>query len=81
MDEQPPPHGVAREAEMKVTQVTKDVLASRRQERRLLAAGYRKHETDWEILRGFRWRDVIVDAVISVDGKHVWTKIGAPQID
>lgn len=42
----------------------------------MLAAGYRRFETDWEIHRGYRWRDVILDAKVSVDGKYVWTKIG-----
>jgi hypothetical protein len=43
---------------------------------RLTAAGYRKHETDWEIHRGARRGDCIVDAVVSADGLYVWTKIG-----
>lgn len=62
---------------MIVTEQTKKALALRREYRRMLEAGYRRHETDWEIVRGFRIRDVIVDAVISCDGKHVWTKIGS----
>lgn len=61
---------------MKVTEHTRRALAIRREARRMLAAGYRRHETDWEIHRGYRWRDVIVDAKVSVDGKYVWTKIG-----
>lgn len=40
------------------------------------AAGFRKHETDWEIHRGGRWNERIVDVKISVDGKYVWTKLG-----
>ena len=56
----------------------KRVLAYRREKRRMTAAGYRQHETDWEILRGGRMREVIVDAVISADGKSVWTKLGDP---
>jgi len=34
------------------------------------------HETDWEIHRGGRWNEIIVDVVISVDGKYVYTKLG-----
>jgi hypothetical protein len=61
---------------MRVTDFTRECLAVRREEKRLKAAGYRRHETDWEIHRGYRWREVIVDAVVSVDGKYVWTKLG-----
>ena len=61
---------------MKVTERTRQGFAVHREERRMKAAGYRKHETDWEIHRGFRQRDVIVDAVISVCGRYVWTKLG-----
>lgn len=60
---------------MKVTEATRSALAIRREERRMRAAGYRRHETDWEIHRGFLWRERIVDARISVDGKYVWTKL------
>lgn len=64
---------------MKVTEVTKRVLAARREQRAMTQAGYRKHETDWEILRGSRFREVIVDARISVCGKYVYTKIGSHE--
>lgn len=58
---------------MIVTEFTKRALAMRRESKRLIALGYRLHETDWEILRGGRHRERIVDAKISADGKHVWT--------
>lgn len=64
---------------MIVTDFTRQALASRRQAKRLGAAGYQRHETDWEIIRGGRYREVIVDVQIDVGGKHVWTKIGAPD--
>jgi hypothetical protein len=51
-------------------------LAIRREERRLAALGYRRHETDWEIIRGGRTRERIVDAKVSVDGLYVWTLLG-----
>ncbi len=63
---------------MKVTDVTRRALAVRREERTMASAGYRKHETDWEIIRGFNWDDVIVDVKISADRRHVWTKLGKP---
>ncbi len=63
---------------MKVTDVTRRALAVRREARTLTRAGYRRHETDWEIHRGYRYREVIVDARISCDGKYVWTKLGEP---
>ena len=55
------------------------VLRIRREDRRMKAAGYRRHETDWEINRGGRMEDVIVDAQISQCGKYVWTKLGKPH--
>jgi hypothetical protein len=61
---------------MLVTDFTRKCLAFRREKRRLEAAGYRQHETDWEIHRGFLWDHVIVDAKVSVDGKYVYTKLG-----
>lgn len=63
---------------MIVTEWTKEALAVRRQARRLEAAGYRRHETDWEIIRGDRYREVITAVEISADGKHVWIKLGLP---
>lgn len=62
---------------MKVTDFTRKVLAVRREHRELSKAGYRRHETDWEIHRGFKsGTHKIADAIISVDGVHVYTKIG-----
>jgi hypothetical protein len=63
---------------MRVTEFTHQALAFRRQKKQLEAQGYRMHETDWEIQRGGRQREVILDAVISTDGKYVYTKIGFP---
>ena len=62
---------------MRVTDLTRKQLAVRREARTMRANGYRLHETDWEVVRGYRWREVIVDARVSVDGLGVWTKIGA----
>lgn len=61
---------------MKVTDLTRRALAVRREERALARLGYRKHETDWEIHRGGRYREVIVDAKVSVCGKYVYTLLG-----
>jgi hypothetical protein len=63
-------------AVVKVTDFTRNALAVRRERRRLEAVGYRQHETDWEIHRGFLCDHVIVDAKVSVDGKYVYTKLG-----
>jgi hypothetical protein len=54
----------------------KSCLAFRRQQKKLEALGYRMHETDWEIIRGGRYNEVIVDAKISVCGKYVYTLLG-----
>ncbi len=63
---------------MKVTARTKEALAFRREEKDLLARGYRRHETDWEIHRGGKYDQRILDAKISCDGLYVYTKIGVP---
>lgn len=57
-------------------QYIKEILKSRRFARKMEAQGYRRHETDWEIVRGSRQNEKIVDVVIDVNGKSVWTKIG-----
>lgn len=64
---------------MKFTDRTKRVLAFRKEERQLLKAGYRRHETDWEIDRGGLQDHIIVDVKISVNGKYVYTKLGKPN--
>jgi hypothetical protein len=64
---------------VKVTEFTRNALAFRRQKRRLEAEGYRMHETDWEIHRGFRYDERIVDAKVSVCGRYVYTKLGKVQ--
>lgn len=53
----------------------KRCLKSRRENKKLTALGYEKHETDWEIIRGAKLDHVITDAKISCCGKYVWTKI------
>ena len=58
---------------MLVTARTKSALAFRRQKRDLESKGYRMHETDWEIHRGGRIGQKIVDAVISTNGMYVYT--------
>lgn len=62
---------------MKVTNFTREVLGCRKEARELEPLGYVKHETNWEIIRGGRYREVIIDARISHCGKYVWTKIGS----
>lgn len=61
---------------MIVTSLTRRILAIRRQERELTKLGYRRHETDWEIHRGGRMGDVILDVRISACGLYVYTKLG-----
>lgn len=53
--------------------------ADREETERLTAAGYRKHETDWEIHRGGRQGERIIDAIVSHDGRYVWTKLGRSE--
>jgi len=66
---------------MIVTDFTRRALAIRREDRAMQSAGYRKHETDWEIHRGGLYREHIVDARISCDGKYVWTKLSKLPTD
>lgn len=66
---------------MKVSVLTRRRLALRREERQLRKAGYRRHETDWEIHRGYRIGERIVDVKISADGMHVWTKLSGSARD
>ena len=65
---------------MKVTDFTRRALAVRREQRDMVRQGWKKHETDWQIVRGgiSECRKVIIGVRISVDGKHVWTKTGMP---
>ena len=60
---------------MKVTKFTKDAIAYRRQQRRLLADGW-DHVEDpvWEIDRGGRCDEVIVAVEIATDGKSLYVK-------
>lgn len=61
---------------MKVTAITRAVLAFRREERRLKAAGYVLREIVAPHTSG---RDrVIVDVQIACDRKHVWVKLEDP---
>lgn len=61
---------------MKVTRATRRALGIRREERYLKRLGYRKHETDWEVHRGHRIGDIILDTKISMDGRYVYTLVG-----
>jgi hypothetical protein len=62
-----------------VTDLTRELMAIRRETRRMLRAGYSIHETDWRIIRGLGHQNkVILDVKISADRKHVWVKVGEP---
>lgn len=56
-------------------EVIRDILKHRRFARTMRNKGYRRHETDWEINRGGKTDHLIVDAVVDIGGKDVWTKI------
>lgn len=61
---------------MKLTAISRQALASRKERRDLEEQGFRRHETDWEIHRGGLIDQVIVDAKISACGKYVFTRLG-----
>lgn len=61
------------------TEFTRKCLAFRRERKKLESQGYRMHETDWEIHRGSKFNEKIVDAKVSVDGMYVYTKLGPKQ--
>jgi hypothetical protein len=65
---------------MRVTDRTKSILACRRQRRELIAAGW-DHVSDpvWEIDRGGRWDEVIIDVKIATDGKSLYVKTAKRQ--
>ena len=66
---------------MIVTELTRRALKIRREARELEAQGYRRHETDWEIHRGVRIGERIVDARVSCCGLYVWTRLGRSEDD
>jgi hypothetical protein len=67
---------------VKITQRTRDVLAYRKQQRELLALGW-DHVPDpvWEIDRGGRWDEIIVDVKIATDGKSLYVKTAPRETD
>jgi hypothetical protein len=63
---------------MKVTKNTKRALAFRREERLLTSQGFKRKETDPELIRGGLAMEggyAIVEAKISVCGRYVYTKV------
>lgn len=63
---------------MRVTEATRAVLAFRRQRRELERQGYvLLPEPYWEVVRGDRWREQIVDVKISTNGKSLYVKTEA----
>lgn len=69
---------------MKVTELTKLTLRTRRENRAMKTAGYERVDDRggklWELHRGGRWREVIKDVVIAVDGKSLWVRVGEPDV-
>lgn len=59
---------------MKVTRFTRRALARRRMARDMEARGYELVHGPWELDRGGRTRERIVDAVIDAGGKDIWVK-------
>lgn len=53
----------------------------RQEEREMRAAGFRRHEADWEINRGGFGGQVILEVKIAAGGRGVWTRCGYPEGD
>jgi len=60
---------------MKLSQVTRLILACQREFRKMARDGYERIDGPWDIHRGARYDCRIVDAKVSRDGKHVFVKI------
>lgn len=67
---------------MRVTERTKRDLAYRREQRDLPKAGWEyvgdRGGPIWELHRGYRYTQRILDVRIACDGKGLWIKIGKP---
>lgn len=61
---------------MIVTEATKQILAGRREIRRMKGEGYQLCEPDWKLIRGGERDKIIVDIAISRDRQHIWFKTG-----
>ncbi|MGB3389464.1 MAG: hypothetical protein WBA88_15935 [Pseudaminobacter sp.] len=59
---------------MKLTSLSRAILASRREARAMEKAGYERIEGPWQLLHGNRWEERIVQVAPSADGKHIWIK-------
>ena len=55
------------------------VRAMRKESRFFSSRGFTQHEPDWEIVRGGKQDEVILEVAISSDGKSIWTKVGRPS--
>lgn len=64
---------------MKVNKFTKRVLQYRRETKKMNAAGFVLVEPDWEIMRGSRQDEVVLDVKICCDRKHIWVQIGKDE--
>ncbi len=58
-----------------MTLTTRQALAARRMKRDMLALGYEKVRGPWDLVRGGRWRHVIIDCKIDAYGKDLWVKV------
>lgn len=62
---------------MRVTDFTKQALKTRRDRRDRLKDGWEFLGVDgglWQLVRGGRYREVIVECAVSACGKGVWVK-------
>jgi len=61
---------------MKLTDRTRNILRSRKYKRDMKKNGYMLCEPHWQLLRGDDIGKKLVEAVIDIDGCHIWYKVG-----
>lgn len=62
---------------MKVTDLTRRLLAFRREQRSMLAQGYKLVEVEWQFHRGatkYCKEGKVTDVKVCIDNQHLWIK-------
>jgi len=57
----------------------KRILKVRRDYRDRIASGFERIEGPWQITRGGRWQEKILEVAVSANGKDLWVRCGKPN--